>query len=72
LRFYQLIHQFAERQGAALVISSDLEELIPICDRLLVMSLGRITGEFARQEFDRQAILAAAFARHLRTAEAAE
>jgi ABC-type sugar transport system ATPase subunit len=57
---YQLIHQLADRGAGILVISSEIEELIGICDRILVMRHGEIRGEFRREEFDREKILAAA------------
>ncbi len=60
---YQLIHELADRGAGVLVISSDLEELTGICDRLLVMSQGRITDELTRAEFDRERILQAALPR---------
>jgi ribose transport system ATP-binding protein len=57
---YQLIHDLARRGAAVLVISSELEELIGICDRILVMRHGEIAREFPRNQFDRERILAAA------------
>ena len=57
---YQLIHHLADRGAGVLVISSEIEELIGICDRILVMRQGEITGEFRHEEFDREEILAAA------------
>ena len=57
---YQLIHQLADRGAGVLVISSEIEELTGICDRILVMRHGAITGEFPREQFDREKILAAA------------
>ena len=57
---YQLIHELADRGAGVLVISSELEELTGICDRILVLNRGRFTGEFARDQFDRKAILRAA------------
>lgn len=57
---YTLIHQLADNGAGVLVISSEIEELIGICDRILVMSRGRVTASFARSEFDRERILAAA------------
>jgi ABC-type sugar transport system ATPase subunit len=57
---YQLIHELADRGAGVLVISSEIEELIGICDRILVMRQGEIAGEFQRAEFDREKILAAA------------
>ncbi len=57
---YQLIHELADRGAGVLVISSELEELTGLCDRLLVLNRGRITGEFSRDAFDSSAILRAA------------
>ncbi|MFE0177329.1 sugar ABC transporter ATP-binding protein [Streptomyces sp. NPDC059002] len=59
------IHQqlvgLAAAGKALLVVSSDLPELMGICDRLLVFSRGRIAGEVARADFARQHILALAY-----------
>lgn len=57
---YQLIHELADRGAGVMVISSELEELTGLCDRLLVLNRGRITGEFKRDAFDSEAILRAA------------
>jgi ribose transport system ATP-binding protein len=57
---YQLIHRLADRGTGVLVISSEIEELTGICDRILVLCGGRITAGFRRGEFDRERILAAA------------
>jgi general nucleoside transport system ATP-binding protein len=39
-----LIRQLAHGGGAALVISTDLDELLEICDRIAVLSRGRLVG----------------------------
>ena len=39
-----LIRQLAKSGGAALVISTDLDELLEICDRIAVISRGRLVG----------------------------
>ncbi|MBI5385433.1 MAG: sugar ABC transporter ATP-binding protein [Verrucomicrobia bacterium] len=57
---YQLIHELADQGAGVLVISSELEELIGLCDRILVMGRGEIRDELEREEFDRERILAAA------------
>ncbi len=57
---YQLIHQLADHGAGVLVISSELEELIGICDRILVMRRGELVDELARPDFDRERILRAA------------
>lgn len=58
---YTIIDGLAASGNGVLMISSELEELIGMCDRIIVMSRGEITGEFARAEFRKEAILRAAF-----------
>ncbi|TMR38078.1 multiple monosaccharide ABC transporter ATP-binding protein [Actinomadura geliboluensis] len=47
---YSIINRLADQGRAVLVISSELPELIGICDRLYAMAEGRITGEVTRAE----------------------
>ena len=42
---YGIINALADAGKAVIVISSELPELIGICDRIYAMSQGRITGE---------------------------
>jgi ribose transport system ATP-binding protein len=58
---YSLINQIAANGGGVLMISSELEELLGTADRIVVMNRGEVTGEVARDEFDRERILAMAF-----------
>jgi ribose transport system ATP-binding protein len=60
---YTLIHEMADRGAGVLVISSEMEELTGICDRMLVMSRGRVCDDLRRDEFDRERILRAALPR---------
>jgi ABC-type sugar transport system ATPase subunit len=57
---YQRLRALAESGDAVLVISSDLEEVLTLPDRILVMSLGRIVAEFDKEIATQDAILAAA------------
>lgn len=57
---YDLLYQLAEEGMAIVVVSSELPEVMGICDRLLVMCEGRIRAEINRDEFSEQLILAAA------------
>jgi ribose transport system ATP-binding protein len=45
---YSIIDNLAKSGTAILVISSDLPEIIGICDRVIVMRAGRIAGEIRR------------------------
>jgi ribose transport system ATP-binding protein len=58
---YKLINQLVAGGAGVLFISSEIEELIGMCDRILVMSGGRITGELPYGSFDRDRLLSAAF-----------
>ena len=57
---YRLIHELADQGAGVLVISSELEELMGLCDRILVMRSGRLVDDLPREQFNRERILAAA------------
>jgi ribose transport system ATP-binding protein len=57
---HALLARLAENGAAILLISSDLVELIGICDRILVMHAGRIVSEVAAAEASEEAIVALA------------
>src|SRR5882757_3568402 len=59
---YALMGALALEGRALVVVSSDLRELMLICDRIGVMSAGRMTGVFERDKWSQDALLAAAFA----------
>jgi ribose transport system ATP-binding protein len=46
---YALIQQLLEKGMAVLFISSELPEIVGVCDRVLVMREGEITGEVGGQ-----------------------
>jgi simple sugar transport system ATP-binding protein len=44
--------EFTKDGGGVLLVSADLDELIELCDRILVMYRGQIVGDMPRPEFD--------------------
>lgn len=58
---YSIIDNLAAQGNSVLFISSELDELMGMCDRILVMSQGEIVGEFAQRPFSEEDILRAAF-----------
>lgn len=54
---YRLLCQLAAQGKAIIMISSELPEIIGICDRILVMHDGRITGEVTREEATQEKIM---------------
>lgn len=57
---YSLLFKLAERGMAILFVSSELEEILGISDRVLVMSEGEITGELSRERLSEHAIMSLA------------
>ncbi|NRQ30270.1 sugar ABC transporter ATP-binding protein [Nonomuraea sp. NN258] len=60
---HALMSELAASGKGVLVASSELPELLAMCDRILVLCEGRITAEFARGAATQEAILQAAMAR---------
>lgn len=54
---YRLMSQMAKQNRAVIMVSSELPELIGMCDRIYVMNQGRITGELQRGEFSQETIM---------------
>jgi ribose transport system ATP-binding protein len=54
---YALMDRLAGQGAAILMISSDLEEILGMSDRVLVMHEGRMAGELARDEMSEEAIM---------------
>jgi putative multiple sugar transport system ATP-binding protein len=54
---YEIINALADAGKAVIVISSELPELIGICDRIYAMSQGRITGEVPRAEASQEGLM---------------
>lgn len=54
---YALIKQFAARGRGVIVVSSEHHELFGLCDRVLVMREGAISGELARADYSESNLL---------------
>ena len=54
-------NELADAGKAIVIASSDLEELTSICDRIGVLSKGRLAAVFERGDWSREKITSAAF-----------
>jgi rhamnose transport system ATP-binding protein len=61
--FYDMIGELAAGGRAILLISSELPELLALCDRVLVMSEGRLTADLPRGAATQETIMSAAVPR---------
>ncbi len=59
-QIYQLVDELAARGKAVLLISSYIPELLGVCDRIAVMSRGKLTEARVRAQWDEKQLLAAA------------
>jgi ribose transport system ATP-binding protein len=57
---YKLIEEEREKGMAIVVASSELEELLELCHRIVVLKDGRIAANFDRASFSKERIIAAA------------
>jgi len=55
---HHLLRSLADTGIAVIAISSDLLEIIALCDRVLTLSEGRLTGEFAAEAATEAALMA--------------
>ena len=57
---YGMIDKLAQSGLAVVMVSSELPEVLGLCDRILVLYQGRITGEFTRNSATPAAVMACA------------
>ncbi|NLG57867.1 MAG: sugar ABC transporter ATP-binding protein, partial [Clostridiales bacterium] len=67
---YKLLRDLAAMGKAIILISSELPEIIRMCDRVIVMCEGKVTGEVVGEDINQQRIMEYATAREENKQEA--
>ena len=62
---YHMLADLAEKGKAIIFVSSDLKELMAVCDRIMVMSAGRVAKTFGSRQWSREKIMSAAFSEYI-------
>jgi D-xylose transport system ATP-binding protein len=57
---YAMINRLAQEGLAVVMVSSELPEVLGLCDRILVLHKGRITGEFTREQATPESVMSCA------------
>ncbi|HBB9769101.1 TPA: sugar ABC transporter ATP-binding protein [Escherichia coli] len=57
LEIYELMNRLVAKGKSIIMISSELPEVLGMCDRILVMRSGRITGELSAKEATQEKIM---------------
>ncbi|MDR1613453.1 MAG: sugar ABC transporter ATP-binding protein [Planctomycetota bacterium] len=63
---YLLLWDLVAKGKGVLIVSSDLNELMGVCHRILVFSNGKIAGEVERKDFSQERILGYAYREYIR------
>lgn len=53
----KMIRELAEQGSACIVVSSEIEEISAVCDRVLIFNRGRINGEVHKNEIDKDTLM---------------
>lgn len=56
---YKLMDDLSKKGCSIIMVSSEMTEIIGMCDRVIVMAEGRVTAELDRKEFSQERIMAA-------------
>lgn len=55
---YKLMNDLVEKEGKSIImISSEMEELMGMSDKVLVLAEGEMTGELSKEEFSQETIM---------------
>ncbi|MEC9093751.1 MAG: sugar ABC transporter ATP-binding protein [Planctomycetota bacterium] len=57
---YELIHQLADQGATVIFVSSEMDEILGLSDRVIVMHEGQITGELTKTNFSDEAVMSLA------------
>ncbi|PLU74941.1 hypothetical protein BMJ22_21530, partial [Sinorhizobium medicae] len=61
---YEIVVREAERGLTVLIASSEVPEILALCDRVAILSKGRLAGILSREEMSEDRILTMAFKEH--------
>jgi ribose transport system ATP-binding protein len=59
-QIYRLVRQLTEQGTTCIIVSSEMPELLAVCDRIMVLCEGKMTALFERNQATQEAILEAA------------
>jgi len=62
---YHMLSELAGKGKAIIFVSSDLKELMAVCNRIMVMSAGRVARTFGSRKWSRKKIMSAAFSEYM-------
>ena len=64
MAIYKLLRELRDRGVALIIVSSEMDELTDVCDRILVMSNKKYVDTFTRGHWSKTLLLEAAFSEY--------
>ena len=53
----RMVRELAAQGSSCLVVSSEIEELSAVCDRVVILNRGKLTGELLKKEIDKDTLM---------------
>ncbi len=54
---YDIIHELSENGMSVIVVSSEMQEIMSLCDRVIVMYEGKVSGELIHSDFEEEKLM---------------
>ena len=64
-KIHRLFKSLTDQRKGIVIVSSDLDELYETCDRIAVMSAGKLVATFSKEEWSTDLIMQAAFSEYM-------
>ncbi len=64
---FNIMNDLAREGLAIILVTSELKEIMAICDRVIVLSKGNVTGEFSKEEITEESLVNASAVGHMTT-----
>ncbi|MDC7232768.1 MAG: sugar ABC transporter ATP-binding protein [Spirochaetales bacterium] len=66
---FNIMNDLAEKGLGILLVTSEIKEIMAICDRVIVLSKGKVTGHFEKNEISEEALVNASAIGHMTTSQ---
>ena len=57
IEIYQIINELAEEGTSIIMVSSEMQENLSLCDRVITLYEGRVTGELRHEELSEESMM---------------
>jgi len=66
---FNIMNDLAQKGLGIVLVTSEIKEILAICDRVIVLSKGKITGEFSKEDLSEETLVNASAVGHMTTSQ---